>query len=54
MCVIPIPEAADGLAPGYRYTYDVMGSGEAVRFQIPGSVATDNDGVLMIEIQGFE
>jgi hypothetical protein len=31
-----------------------MGSGEAVRLQIADSVASDDDGVLMIEVYGFE
>ena len=52
--VILVPEGADGFDPGHRYTYDVMGSGEAVRFQVADSVATDNYGVLMIEVFGFE
>jgi hypothetical protein len=54
MCAILIPEAAGGIAPGHRYAYDVMGSGEAVRLQITESVASADDGVLMIEAYGFE
>ena len=50
----PPPQTTDGLGPGPRYTSDVMGSGEAVHFQIAVSVARDNDGVLMIEACGFE
>jgi hypothetical protein len=46
--------AVEGLARGHRYTYDVVPSGEAVRFQTADSVANGTDGVLVIEAYGFE
>jgi hypothetical protein len=52
--VILVPEGANGFDPGHLYTYDVTGVGEAVRFQIADSVASDNYGVLKIEVHGFE
>jgi len=52
--VILVPEGVDDYDPGHLYTYDVTGGGEAVRFQIADSVASDNYGVLMIEVYGFE
>lgn len=49
-----VPEGADGIDPDHRYTYDVTGAGEAVRFRIADQIASDNYGVLKIEVYGFE
>jgi hypothetical protein len=49
-----VPEGTPGIDSEHRYTYEVTGEGEAVRFQIADQIAGDNYGVLKIEVFAFE
>jgi hypothetical protein len=48
------PAGGTGFSAEHEYTYDVTGGGHAVRFRITDPIASDNYGVLKIDVFGFE